>query len=496
MSRRTRLWSLQGALLVAVATALLAWWPQAASTQQPSRGDKLGHAAQARNMQLVGYNDLQARSAYQPLAHYQGGRWIAYVGHHGGSAFNPMTGVLEGNGTSIVDVTDPSHPVYLTHLPGAAGAGEAGGAQMVRVCDGSVLPNADDSRVYLLRTLGNSGHQVWDVTTPESPSLVVDVVLGLNGTHKNEWECTTGIAYLVSDGRQDGWRTNRVVNVYDLSDPAHPRHIRDFGLASHAPGSSGFADPGVHGAISYGDRIYLPYGTSANGVLQIVDRNKLLNGDPAVPAATRFAPTKENLDYPEIGRLNMSPDLGGHSSYPILGVPVPDFALNTRGRTRDYVLLTSESTANECTEFRHMTFMVDITTPSRPYPISNYQVPESSGGFCERGGRFGTHSSHESFTDVFYRKMVFLAYFNAGVRAVDIRDPYDPKEAAYYIPATTPNTDPRCITVGGVQRCKVAIQTNNVEVDDRGLVYLADRANTGLHIVELTGSARKIVNLP
>jgi len=28
-------------------------------------------------------------------------------------------------------------------------------------------------------------------------------------------------------------------------------------------------------------------------------------------------------------------------------------------------------------------------------------------------------------------------------------------------------------------------------VDDRGYVYLADRADTGLHIVELTGSARR-----
>ena len=54
----------------------------------------------------------------------------------------------------------------------------------------------------------------------------------------------------------------------------------------------------------------------------------------------------------------------------------------------------------------------------------------------------------------------------------------------------TPSTDRRCVEVAGAQRCKVAIQTNNVEVDERGLVYLADRANTGLHIVEPTGPAR------
>ncbi len=67
----------------------------------------------ASNMELVGYNDLQARSAYQPVVQKQGERWIAYVGHHGGEAINPQTGKMEPNGTSIVDVTDPKHPKYL-----------------------------------------------------------------------------------------------------------------------------------------------------------------------------------------------------------------------------------------------------------------------------------------------------------------------------------------------------------------------------------------------
>jgi hypothetical protein len=285
-----------------------------------------------------------------------------------------------------------------------------------------------------------------------------------------------------------------MTRIYDLSDPAQPRFIRDFGLPGQEPGSTGDAPEGVHGPIVYQGRVYLAYGTGAKGVLQIVDRDKLLKGDPQ--SATPFAPTPENLRYPQVGRLDMAPDWGGHTSFPVLGVAVPDFAPNAQGRERDFVVLVSESLRNECQEIRQLTFIVDITTESRPFPVASFQVPESAGKFCSRGGRFGPHSTNESFASVYYGRMVFVAYFNAGVRAVDIRDPFQPREVAYYIPATTPATAQRCVKVGAAERCKVAIQTNNVEVDERGLVYLADRADTGLHIVELTGPARAIARAP
>src|SRR5688572_1900515 len=76
-----------------------------------------GRDAEARDMRLVGHHDLQGRSAYQPLVHHQGGRFIAYVGHHGGNRLNPLTGVGEPSGTSILDVTDPARPRYLAHIP-------------------------------------------------------------------------------------------------------------------------------------------------------------------------------------------------------------------------------------------------------------------------------------------------------------------------------------------------------------------------------------------
>ena len=45
----------------------------------------IGAPPEALNMKLVGASDLQARSAYQPTIHKQGDRYIAYIGHHGGT---------------------------------------------------------------------------------------------------------------------------------------------------------------------------------------------------------------------------------------------------------------------------------------------------------------------------------------------------------------------------------------------------------------------------
>ena len=63
----------------------------------------------------------------------------------------------------------------------------------------------------------------------------------------------------------------------------------------------------------------------------------------------------------------------------------------------------------------------------------------------------------------------------AAGRAVDIRDPYRPVEVAHFIPEGNP-------------------LTNNVEVDSRGYIYIVDRGSLGMHILALTGEARKVAN--
>ena len=484
--RLAALQSIHHPLAVLAASAIMM---SAAAAQSP----KVGDPPEAKNVRLVGYSDLQARSAYQPTIHRQGDRYIAYVGHHGGTdtvpkPVDPMTGQAEFNGTSIIDVTDPANPKYLKHLPGQEGTYEGGGAQMVRVCDGAALPKGDRNAVYMLRVFGGKAHEIWNVADPADPKLITTIPAGKD-THKNWWECDTGIAYLVSGA--DGWRTKRMMQVYDLSDPAQPVKIRDFGLAGQEPGTSGPVPTTMHGSIStgpQGNRVYVGYGTNTGGVMQILDREKLLKG-PAEP-------TPANLHAPIVGQLDMLPLTGAHTAFPLGKMKIPGFAADKKGSERDIVMIVDEAILNECNEARQMVWFVDVTVESRPMVISSYTADEASGHFCQRGGRFGAHSSNESMAPVYYRKLAMITFFNAGLRVVDVRDPFHPKEVGYFVPSITEATDKRCVKVNGEDRCKVAIQSNNVETDDRGYIYVVDRANTGMHILELTGDARSIAGLP
>ena len=472
-----------------IALALTPIFAAAALAQAP----KVGDPPEAQNMRLVGYNDLQARSAYQPTVHKQGERYIAYIGHHGGTPevpkpINKLTGQAEFNGTSIIDVTDPANPKYLKHIPGLEGNYEDGGAQMVRVCDGKGLAKADASKTYMLRVFGGRAHEIWDTTDPANPALVSRIGGDLKDTHKNWWECDTGIAYLVSGAA--GWRTRRMTQIYDLSDPAKPAHIRDFGIPGQEPGTAGEVPTELHGGIStgpQGNRVYFGYGTNKGGILQILDRKKLLEGPKE--------PTPDNLRDPVIAQFQMSPLVGAHTVYPLGKIKIPEFSGDKFGAERDMIMIVDESLVNECGtgETRQMVWFVDATVEKYPMVVSNFTP--AAGNFCGRGGRFGAHSSNESMAPVVRGKLAFITWFNAGVRAIDIRNPYRPREAGYFIPSITEATDKRCVKVEGKDQCKIAIQSNNIETDDRGYIYVVDRANTGMHILEVTGEAREIAGI-
>jgi len=446
---------------------------------------------EARNVRRIGFHDLAARSAYQPTIKRQGDRWIAYIGSHGGRSINPLNGQLEENGTSILDVTDPRAPKLLSHIPGERGrevpGRETGGSQMTRVCAGAELPRGDRSKTYLLRTFGDTRQEIWDVSAPERPQLVSQFGQ-FRSTHKNEWECASGIAYI--PGSHDAYRASRVTHVYDLSDPAKPVFLRAFGLPDQLKDAKGYLPGQIHGPLSAWpdrQRVYFGYGTDARGVAQIVDRERLLGGQPA--------PTADNLVAPQIARIDLPDFMGAHTAFPLLGIEMPDFQSREK-KLRDFLVVVNEINTTVCNAPRQMAYFIDITDEKRPLGVASYDVSESSGNFCSRGGRFGAHASHENRTPIYYKRLMFFSWFNAGVRVVDVRNPYRPAEVGYYIPAKTVKTDQRCADEEKKLDCMPVIQINNVEVDERGYIYAVDRANTGMFILELTGEARAIANLP
>ena len=472
---------LVGVAALTLASAALA---QKAKAYDPKRED-------AQNLRLLGYHDLAARTSYQPTIKKQGDRWILYVGHHGGRMVNPLTGKEEENGTSILDVTDPKKPKLLIHIPGEKGrevpGRETGGAQMVRVCGGDTLPKADKSKTYMLRTFGDSAQEVFDVTIPEKPERIARID-GFTSTHKNFWECDTGIALLAGSGDKNVWRSSRVTTFYDLSDPTKPVKIREFALPEQLKTATGYEPGQIHGPISTGpngNRIFFGYGTNRRGVAQIVDREKLLKGPPE--------PTVENLRAPQISRVDLPEFMGAHTTFPLYGMKPPGFAADKEKRERNFMVIVNEESVTVCGEPRQLVQFVDVTDEKRPLGVATYDVANAA-DYCKRGGRFGAHSSNENMTDIYYRKLMFFSFFNGGVRVVDVRDPYHPREVGHYIPAQNKNTDLRCADEKNKTGCVPVIQINNTEVDDRGYVYAVDRANSGLFVLEVTGEARRIAD--
>jgi hypothetical protein len=374
---------------VAIVLAILTGCNSQSGDAVPSGNDAVANNeySDVRNMRLVGYHDLQARSAYQPIVHAYGDRRILFVGQHAGERMNPATGEMETNGMSILDVTDPSSPIMLRHVPPTGD--QANGTQHVQVCNGADLPNGDPSRVYLVRTNGLLSYELFDVTDPAEPYFLSTIAAtgyssrgassrGTRETHKGQWDCETGIGYF--NGTPEGWRVTRLLQAFDLSNPDEPRHIRDFGLVGWEPTAEGplpaNSVSGLHQPYVIGNRMYLGYGSGNDGTLQILDLDKFLSGDP--DAVDPYAPTPENLLYPQIARLDMPSYWGVHTAKPVFGVQIPDYGDDLDNGVRDILLVPSEAgrDARRCQDTRDVMFIMDITEEDKPFPISSYQAAE------------------------------------------------------------------------------------------------------------------------
>jgi hypothetical protein len=445
-----------------------------------SAADPLAEAAE--NIKLVGHHDLQGRESLLVAVRSDeaNGHW-AYVGHHENfydetQKLNTITGKMEWNGTSILDVNDPTNPKLVWHIPNENNAS----SRSVSVVydykfDGS-------GRDYLIRNSEFGDvfkFQIFDVTSrtrnPEQISLVSEIIAtpenscgrGCGGrligrAHKGWWSQETG--YFYSAAGEPGFRTT-IAQIWDLKDPKQPKFVGRMWIPGQKDGEPGNEGQYAHhpNVDEQNKRIYIGYRES--GWTAAFDIS-----NPAQPKLVW------SLD------LN-PPHRGPHTVSPIVYDRVPNFGPDALPRT--YAFVVDEAGAPEdlapCRGVRSKSYVLDITNEARPLPVSTWQVPAAA--FCNKGGRFGPHQQAETVNgrlNRFEDKLAWVAYFNAGVRLVDLADPYNPREVGYYVPMPNAKSHPV------EQEQGVAIQMNDVDLDDRGLAYATDRTGAGLFILQRT----------
>ena len=163
-------------------------------------------ADDARNVRLVGYNDLQGRESLvvTTLSDAANGSWV-YVGHHESywdqkPKLNPITGKEEWNGTSILNVADPANPKLVWHIPNETNRNSRG---VSVVYDYKFDGSGHD---YLIRnseiiTEGETGkdlkYQIFDITSRDSDPSKISLVSEITGTPPNSCGPGCGGTFIV-----------------------------------------------------------------------------------------------------------------------------------------------------------------------------------------------------------------------------------------------------------------------------------------------------------
>lgn len=373
------------------------------------------HPEDSSGFRLIGHSDLNGHGdgmQVMPLGD------VLYVAHFGPS----------GKGTTILDISDPTGPRVVRQWD----APPRSHTHKVQVADGLLMTNHE-----LFRSDGPApvGMAIYDLTDPFDPRRVGFIDTGGRGVHRIVYE-GGDLAYI--SATPEGF-TGRIWMIVDVSDPTHPTEVgrwwwrgmwRAGGETMELPANEEWL---VHHAMVHGDRAYLGFW---NGGMVVIDISEL------------SAPKT-------VSRLGW--DEGGHTH---TCLPLPD---------RNLVVVTDEAISEGCQGDRHMVRIVDVTDERAPFVRSICPVPE--GDFCERGLRFGSHCLHENRPNSYRSQdLLFVTYFNAGLRVYDTSDADEPVEVGHWIPECPPN--------------QLAAQINDVYVSDDLTVYTTDRINGGVYILE------------
>jgi hypothetical protein len=140
---------------------------------------------------------------------------------------------------------------------------------------------------------------------------------------------------------------------------------------------------------------------------------------------------------------------------------------------KSLLVVSDESVREAAKDWPKLVWIVDARRDDKLVPISTCPLPPVK-KFAGRGGRFGAHNLHENRPGGWISEDVVVGtFFNGGVRAFDVRDPFQPKEVAAFVPPALRKSPVK------------ASQLNDVLIDERSILYTVDRIIGGLYVLEL-----------
>lgn len=388
---------------------------------------------EAKNFRLLGHDPSAAWGGGSKVEVKNG---VAYVGAVGGSSYNGTEGV------TIHDVSDPRKPRKIGEILAPPGI-HMHKARLVG--DDLLYVNSERLKGEAGKN-ARSGFFIFDIRDPSTPKQVGFYDLPGGGPHRFGVDNQRQLAFFPNDA--PGWK-ERVIWTMNISDPLKPEVVSIWGLPwQKAEGNGELANnpmPGARTCTLHGPpmiRDNRMYAAFWGGGVAIIDCTDL-------------------TDLKLVGHICWTPPFVGstHTAWPI--------------GDRPYLVVTDEARAKENYWDSQFMWIVDIREETNPIPVATF-FPDREKYF-NRGGRFGAHNILEYIpSEGPWANLVFLTYFNAGLRAVDVSDPLRPEEIGYYVPATPDG--------------QAAIQSNDIGSDEHGRLYLIDRWGAGMHIVEYTGS--------
>ena len=333
------------------------------------------------------------------------------------------------HGTSLVDVSDPKSPRQLSALEVPPGTH----SHKVRAENGVMLVNREVVPANQPRPGVIGGLGIYDVSDPGHPREITFWECGGAGVHRFTFDGR----YAYISPEMDGYVGN-IVMILDLADPSRPQEIGRWWMpgqwtaGGEMPSWSG-RQHRCHHPIRFGNRLYVSYWHGGFVILDVEDLAKPRHVSGLDWSPPFITPTHTAL-------------------------PVP-FSL----RGRRVLVVADEDVAKLEPGPPSFLWLVDITDERRPVPFASFQVDGVDGS--PQPEFTGCHQPVERITST----EIPVAWFAHGLRIVDIADPHAPREVAHFLPP--------------VPEGHARVSSNDVWVDDRGLIYLIDRGR-GLHILE------------